>query len=283
MSTAKLIKKILKDKGFLNEYRELMIENYVEYLEDYAPDLKPAAKVKTNFVGIEIECFTHYYRNRLMEKIVSLDLHDMVQADGDGSIQADFGEDLELRVLLPEKKLASGLKKLNKLFVPGQFGVNNSCGLHIHLDMRNRDVNACYKKLMKFQDVLFSMVEPGRRNSEYCAYNHFGNENQRYVAINKSAYRRHKTIEIRLHHATLDMKLIEKWVNLLLRIIGPGTAPTIECKDDVLKWARKQPNFRVLAPYIAQNCDETFFKKHEKKDLVLEDRYRVLGEPLWLD
>jgi hypothetical protein len=226
--------------------------------------LKPQAKDKTNYIGIEIECFTHWDNLDIKERLLELDMLDMVDLGGDGSIDADFGTDLEMRILIPEKKLAFYLKRLSKLFVKKQFGINESCGLHIHLDMRNRDVEKCFKRLLKFQDVLFGMVDKDRWTNVYCSptpdHNHYG-------AINRSAYEKHKTIEIRMHHATLDMKQIEKWVNLLLRIIGDNKPPTIESKADVLRWGRKQ---KGLSGYIQKNFDEKYFE-HKKR--VAADRY----------
>lgn len=252
---------ILKDKKFLlktkNVVRDLECD-YMEYLEDTA-ELKPKPQSKNNYVGIELECFTRYDRSELFDKIVANGLEKMVQAVGDGSIEADFGDDCELRILLPEKDLSKGLKKVSKLLTKGKFGVNRTCGLHIHLDMRNRDVEACYARLLKFQDVLFGMVSSERWHNSYCHYTTRHNGFNRYVAINKeNAYESHKTIEIRLHHATLDMKRIEQWVQLLLRVIATKTPPPKATHADVIKWGRKQ---KGLNHYISKNFDDGWSKE----------------------
>lgn len=265
MKQSKILQKILTDKKYLMDdeqgYVYDLIEDYVEYIQN-TTILKPKAKIKTNYIGIEIECFTKYDRLELMEKIIDNDLSKMVATTDDGSIEPDFGRNLELRVLLQEKQLSSSLKKLDKLFVKNQFGVNDSCGLHIHLDMRNRNMKKCYNRLIKFQKVLFAMVDQDRWDNNYCSYTTPLNENTRHVAINKIAYREHKTIEIRLHHSTLDIKLIEKWVNLLLRIVDGGKPPVIKSKTDVLEWAKKQP--KNIYNYVRNHLDDEWFEHDER-------------------
>ena len=253
---------ILKDKKFLQSLSRAAIqdleENYLEYLEDTA-ELKPQPRSKINYVGIELECFTHYDRSDLFNKIVKHGLEKNVQAVSDGSIEADFGDDCELRILLPEKDLAGGLKKVGKLLTKGKFGINKSCGLHVHLDMRNRNVNVCYERLLKFQNILFGMIKKERWNNTYCKPTSNDNRYDRYVAINKEqAYAAHRTIEVRLHHATLDMKQIELWVKLLLKVISSKTPPPKETKADVLKWGKKQ---RGISQYISKNFNEDWFKE----------------------
>lgn len=259
------LEEILKDKKFLKTNLERvqrsLREEYLDFIQDTDDGcLKPKAAAKVNYIGIELECFTHYDRMELLEKILDHGLGKIVQPVSDGSIEPDFGDDCELRILLPEKQLASGLRKLGKLLKKGQFGVNDSCGLHIHLDMRNRDVEKCHERLLKFQDILFGMVDSERWNNEYCQYSKVSNLQNRYVAINKvDAYRQHKTIEVRLHHATLDMKRIEQWVKLLLTVIGTKAPPPSETKAEVVKWGRKQK----LGPYISKNFNDEWFEEKQ--------------------
>ena len=261
------LEKMVQDKTFIKKKfvnLDRLRNNYMDYLADSAPALKPKNKSRTNYIGIELECFTRYDRFDLIERITELGLNKIVQADGDGSIEPDFGDDCELRILLPEKQLTTGLKKISKLLTKGKFGVNDTCGLHIHIDMRNRDVNKCYERLIKFQDILFGMVEKERRSNSYCKFATDQNKFDRYVAINKEmAYSQHKTIEIRLHHATLDLKRIEQWIKLLLKVISSTTPPPQETKAAVLKWGKKQ---KGLGRYIAKNFDDNWF--NEKKQRV---------------
>lgn len=263
---------LLKDTNFLksrsHQFQRIK-EDYYYYLDDTDRALKPKYKEKINYIGIELECFTRYDKGELVERITDLGLETIVQAGSDGSVEAEFGDDCELRILLPEKQLGTGLKKVSKLLKKSHFGVNDSCGLHIHLDMRNRDVKKCYERLIKFQDILFGMVDKDRRNNSYCKFTTEHNKFDRHVAINKMAYETHKTIEVRLHHSTLDLKQVEKWVKLLLRIINSTSAPPKETKADVIKWAKKQ---KGLTSYITKTFDEMwFFEKEEPRDLAAGD------------
>lgn len=259
LKTALKDKKLLKDKP---EILDSLRDDYLEYLEDTSIPLVPSRKSKTNFIGIELECFAAYDAFDLREQIIEHNLSKIVQVAEDGSIEEDFGNSHELRILLPEKQLTSGLKKVKKLLTKGKFGVNDSCGLHIHIDMRNRDVKKCYKNLLKFQDVLFAMVNKDRWNNEFCCYTTKLNEQNRYLAINKTrSYARHQTIEVRLHHATLDMKLIEKWVKLLLQIVGAPKLPNVKTKSDILKWIGKKKD---LKSYVSKNFNNQGFNHHTR-------------------
>ena len=132
--------------------------------------------------------------------------------------------------------------------------VNSSCGLHVHLDMRQRRPTKCYKNLIRTQDILMQLVDSTRRNNvEYCEkvnvdpallkklyfsdtgkpdYNgmYIGRGNQssnptydRYTAINAQAYYKFRTIEVRLHHGSIDMTEIYNWCLLLTTIVDART------------------------------------------------------------
>lgn len=251
---------VLSDKTFLKSSHfdfDNLAEDYSDYISENTVSLKPTKK--TNYIGIEMECYSHYSYFELMDKINKLKLNKIVQVVGDGSIEPDFGTSTEFRILLPESQLALGLKKISKLFTKGKFGVNDSCGLHVHLDMRNRNVEKCHKQLLKFQDVLFGLVSEDRWSNNYCKYATKHNQGDRYLAINKQrAYIKHKTIEIRLHQGTLDFKRIEQWSKLLLKIInGKDVAPK-PVKADIVNWTKKQ---KVLSDYVTKNYTDDWFKQ----------------------
>ncbi len=111
--------------------------------------------------------------------------------------------------------------------------------------MRNRDVDSCYNKLIKFQQILFGMVSTRRWGSEYCEYadgNH--SKRERFSAINWMSYEKHKTLEVRLHQGTTDVAKIRNWVNLLLKCINSPEIGAIESKKDVLKFAGRSKKLK---------------------------------------
>ena len=66
------------------------------------------------------------------------------------------------------------------------------------------------------------MVQKSRITNVYCAPVYPGSESitEKYSAINNECYRRTKTIEIRMHHGSVNANEITNWVNFLLSIIN---------------------------------------------------------------
>jgi hypothetical protein len=220
-------------------------------------ELKP--KTKDKYLGLEIECFGNISAGRLHYLVYELDLEKYVQIGFDGSVDNpysgylddevsdDYGDDsllvpdegYELRVLIKERELSKVLKQLDVLFKRAKLKVDDSCGLHVHFDMRNRNYDACYEKLVKFQTAMYPLVDSSRHYNDYCNANEPGNphhKNQKYRAINGGAYAQHKTIEVRLHHGTMDVKRIESWIKLVLCAINAPAVPEIKTKKDLLTW-----------------------------------------------
>ncbi len=248
VSLDKMIEFVLKNNPKL-VLEKGVLDNFIEDTDSVVlAQVKPSTK--DNYIGIEIECFADMSMAEAMMLAVEYGVSDWVEIADDGSIEPEVGRDFEFKVLLKEKSLKSQLMKLGKFLKAGKFKVNKSCGLHVHLDMRNRDLDKTYFRLLKFQDLMFGMVSSERRsNNEYCAYTDRWNRDERYVAINRSAYAKHKTIEIRLHQGTVDVKLISNWVNLLLKIINTTdrTPRTLQKMDSVIKWLGKS---RDLKTYV---------------------------------
>lgn len=269
---SKILDRIFKDKKYLKSLQgsgiaEDLVYDYIDNVIDVKT--KPKSTEKINYIGIEFECFSKLDKADILEKLLEHGLANCVQISDDGSIEQDFGDPYELKILLPEKKLKQTLEKLGKIIKKPKFGVNDSCGLHIHLDMRNRDVEQCYKKLLKFQDALFALVKKDRWNNDFCLYTN-ENSNGHYYAISKEAYYKYKTLEVRIHHATLDMSSIEKWIALLLNVISSKKSPPpLETKSDVLKWAKGK---RGLQAYINKNFKAEWF---DRKKRIVAEKQRI--------
>lgn len=118
----------------------------------------------------------------------------------------------------------SNLKKLCNLLSRLDAKVNRSCGLHVHLDARHLDEDYVDGTIRNNFDralpVLLSMVPITRRENDYCRPVVAGvHSNQRYAAVNLSSYRKHKSIEIRLHSSTTDFDKIFNWSKLVHAIM----------------------------------------------------------------
>ena len=95
--------------------------------------------------------------------------------------------------------------------------MNKKCGLHVHLgvdDMDSTQRDNVVRWWRFFEHLMFAMVSPNRRSNGFCRMG--VDRHQRYSALNVSAYDRHKTFEVRLHHGTLDVKELQGWCAMLL-------------------------------------------------------------------
>lgn len=169
-------------------------------------------------VGIEIECLRPYGRD------VAIPL--WVRSSGDSSIRTTSNTDaVEYKLLLKRSELEMRLNKFCSMI--SDHKVNTSCGLHVHLDCRGRatdDVRAVAKRMTAWLIALKEFVPESRRNNtDYCALSF--SETNRYRAVNFDAFRKYKTLEIRLHSGTVDYTKIIAWVRLCELLFVLPTKP----------------------------------------------------------
>lgn len=113
--------------------------------------------------------------------------------------------------------------------------VNKSCGLHIHIDSRHLselDLHRVMSNYKKALPVLLGMVPNSRRNNTYCkaAVGPLTSDtSKRYYAVNMTAFKKYKTVEIRLHSSTTDFTKIKNWIDLNVAIFKGSI--TRNCKD----------------------------------------------------
>lgn len=218
--------------------------------------LKPG-KAKGKFVGLELEIISKAPRELLSLEFRKAGLTKYVNLAGDSSIKREryYPYCHEIRCLIPQMELNSVIKKVCNILEMFGSKANNSCGLHVHLDMRKRKVAECYTKLVDNLPTLKTMVAEHRvngrvynkmnktNNFEYASkgkpqimvmpeskdvtgvitpeykYEIRANKEPRNSAINPHSYKKHKTLEVRLKEGTVDSKDITKWVNKLVKIV----------------------------------------------------------------
>jgi hypothetical protein len=227
-----------------------------EFILDYCGRLPaPPLIGEARHIGIEIECYGPASTQQVAATLLALDLEKYVDVDEDGSIEGDGPGDMdyEFQVLVTEANLDEILNKLKTVFKICCLKVNESCGLHVHLDMRHRNKHRCYERLLKFQDLLFGMVARPRWYSEYCRFTNRITEGDKYVAINNQTD--YDTIEVRLHQGTLDVNKIKQWVTLLTKIIDHGGTP-VKDKKSATKWAKRHK----LDKYVDKTFKQSWFK-----------------------
>lgn len=137
----------------------------------------------------------------------------------DGSIDAESGYfGIEIKVLTKANNMAN-LEKLCKWLNDNGAKVNKSCGLHVHLDVRNYDDQVRRLMVERFANslnILTMMVPKSRLSSNYCKIG--ASYSDRYHAVNATAIDKFSTVEIRLHSGTVNFTKISEWCQLLQAI-----------------------------------------------------------------
>lgn len=167
--------------------------------------------------GVEVE----YYPDCGGTEEVAELMRSLVGAVGvvsDGSLR-DGG--VELRVMATEEHLERVLRKALKA-APGS--VDKSCGLHVHLDMRMRDVELVWANLLAMESVI-THSQPRQRilpdgDGGFCrplqqwekALGPKGKD--RYRALNQTSLVK-GTIEVRAHTGTANPDKILAWCDFL--------------------------------------------------------------------
>lgn len=203
------------------------IEKQIPKIEQLRKNKKPSNK-RSNYVGVEMEMCTKLTDIELTDLLISNKLDRFCTISGDGSIDttAEHEYDLELKILAKESEIEKVITKVCKLLnKDDRASTNDSCGLHVHLDMRNRKVEESFKKLYEVQDKMETFVDDTRLDNDYCMrntvprYSYYANGSSRYYTINATAYKKFKTLEVRLHDGTLNSTRINKWIKFLLTTV----------------------------------------------------------------
>jgi hypothetical protein len=226
---------------------------------------KPRRKDK-NYIGVELEfnmldaAHQSSERAAIADALKAAGLAKYVDVTTDGSCG------WEVRVLLLEDEFEDTLTKILNVLNGFGFKTNDQCGTHVHLDMRNRDVNVVYENLFKTQKFLRKFLSNKRKRNRYCKLNTaptFAEQNgigDRYYAINVDSYRRHQTIEVRMHQGTLKADELIPWISLLTKIVGykSGMTKTI----NTLKQAKETLDIdEVLTQDLEQRIMSIFNRK----------------------
>jgi len=252
--------------------------------------MKPKKGDKKNYIGIEIECYGRRDKYSTLNKLFRKSgVSSNTQVVSDGSIRTprsrytylqynfrmnrevrrigynyDFNyRGYEIRVFAEEKDLKQVLTKVLNSINECGFKLNRSCGLHVHFDMRNKmhRVDSIYSNLQRCSGLLFKLQKKGRRRNTYCKKNkytqlwqHMQMQNRKYTAINTATLREKSTIEVRLHHGSLDCTEILGWIRMLLTVINKKqpVSDNVETPKDFKKLVSKRKD---LTKYITTRYD----------------------------
>lgn len=184
------------------------------------------------YLGIEIECITACNTSQLKKIFVEARLHKHVSVTTDGSINVDIPgyHNTEIRILCSEDELQSVMTRVQKVLRDKRVRAetNRSCGVHVHLDQRNRNAELSYKALFNVQSLLRKSQPESRQKSTYCRPNKSGkfvvtedrNSDDRYSVINTHAYKKFKTLEVRIHEGTVNCFDLIKWCEFLTGVVN---------------------------------------------------------------
>lgn len=244
--------------------------------------------------GIEIECYG-VSRERLAREIRNLGVDCYSEGYNhnsrshwkvvrDGSINARRGQACE--VVSPILQGEDGLQQLEKVcqaLYNCRALINKSCGLHIHFNAREFDLNTwkrIFKNYIKHESVIDSMMPRSRRanNNTYCKsmMNRFSSQTEafgkidrarriqslastmtgreRYYKINVESYFRHGTIEFRQHSGTREFSKMKNWILFLHRLVDFSEQG----------FTSDNGNFESMATFMEENNHDFYHNRIEE-------------------
>jgi len=231
----------------------------------------------TNYVGIEIEFKTPFTYDQVKDVLVKNNLSKTATFKTDGSVHSTTYDvthnGFELCLLIKENELENKLKHLHMVMRELKSIADKECGLHIHLDMRNRNVEKSYTRLFNSQDVIIKSQPLERKYSTYCKPNQYRSfleeanvsENtpsawercntNRYKVINPLSYKKLKTLEIRNHRGTTNCFHIYNWIKFLINIADNEKLDGINLIDSFDELKSKSTFDQATINYIESSID----------------------------
>jgi hypothetical protein len=181
---------------------------------------KPHHKMRYNYVGTELEFICKKNQRDLDQDLIAAGLARYVYLKTDSSIRGMKEGEVshELNILCKEEEMKWVIEKATQVLKAAGGRVNDSCGMHMHFDMRFRDHQKCFNNMVQIYPTLSAIIPNTRLRSEYCLPNpstDFNEEISRRSAINREAYEKYRTLEVRLHSGTLSAKKICNWFALI--------------------------------------------------------------------
>lgn len=232
---------------------------------------------KTRYVGVEIELAAVENREVLCDAIFAAGIakHICVKDDGSIGYGARDGMDSKLRekfpnthevcVLAKESEIEDVITKLcNVLNKVLHTAIDKTCGLHVHFDMRNRDHKISFNNLVLSQQFLYAMLPAQRRNSGYSfpiKGSDYRDVESRYHGVNATAYKKYKTLELRMHSGTTSDNKINNWIRLGIAICD---APKFTAAPTTVAAFKAAANLSAeVTEYVVSRVTK-FASQHEK-------------------
>lgn len=173
------------------------------------------------WVSVEIECIMGTVNEAFYDHAMTLGIAPYVCIKSDGSLRRDDGDTkgnpVEIVISAPKEEIEQVIRTTCQALVACNAYVNKTCGLHIHLDMRNFDRATAFSNLVAGQKVLRSLVPEHRVKNRFCkpvGRRDWPVNDDRYKAVNHCAWRRHRTLEVRLFAGCIDATKIIGYIKV---------------------------------------------------------------------
>ena len=236
--------------GFVQNVYKRMMQGLTNTAAQTAATIAPAIDYAFNRnFGIEIEAY-NCTRERLARELTAAGIN--VQVEGynhtdhtdhwklvtDSSLSGNNTFELVSPILHGEQGLEE-LEKVCWVLDLCNAKVNDTCGLHVHMDAAEFDLTT-WKNLIltykRLEGVIDNFMPRSRRNNHYCkrlstitetsiksarsisdlrtAFFH-----NRYHKVNLEAYARHRTVEFRQHGGSTNFTKMSAWIHFLAKMI----------------------------------------------------------------
>ena len=236
--------------GFVQNVYKRMMQGLTNTAAQAAATIAPAIDYTFNRnFGVEIEA-CNCTRERLASELTAAGIN--VQVEGynhtdhtdhwklvtDSSLNGNNPFELVSPILHGEQGLEE-LEKVCWVLDLCNAKVNDTCGLHVHMDAAEFDLST-WKNLIltykRLEGVIDNFMPRSRRNNHYCkglsAITETSIKNarsisdlrtaflhNRYHKVNLEAYARHRTVEFRQHGGSTNFTKMSAWIHFLAKMI----------------------------------------------------------------
>ena len=236
--------------GFVQNVYKRMMQGLTNTAAQTAATIAPAIDYAFNRnFGIEIEAY-NCTRERLARELTAAGIN--VQVEGynhtdhtdhwklvtDSSLSGNNTFELVSPILHGEQGIEE-LEKVCWVLDLCNAKVNDTCGLHVHMDAAEFDLTT-WKNLIltykRLEGVIDNFMPHSRRNNHYCkaltaitenSIKHARNIGElraaffhnRYHKVNLEAYARHRTVEFRQHGGSTNFTKMSAWIHFLAKMI----------------------------------------------------------------
>ena len=236
--------------GFVQNVYKRMMQGLTNTAAQTAATIAPAIDYAFNRnFGVEIEA-CNCTRERLARELTAAGIN--VQVEGynhtdhtdhwklvtDSSLSGNNTFELVSPILHGEQGLEE-LEKVCWVLDLCNAKVNDTCGLHVHMDAAEFDLTT-WKNLIltykRLEGVIDNFMPHSRRNNRYCKALTAITENSikharnigdlraaffhnRYHKVNLEAYTRHRTVEFRQHGGSTNFTKMSAWIHFLAKMI----------------------------------------------------------------